>query len=142
MGDCLVSHPCLRRLVMRERSRVSVVNHCSDLEDVLRCLRIPQPAGVEEQCTWLLELPLEVLHHCLVEEGDQSEAEELVFHRIFVGPQTQNQLQRRVQILMTSDLIFYTTTTYQSRTHANVNILSPPPWWTEPAHTFGPPCFT
>ena len=76
MGDYLVSHPFLRRFVTSERSRVSVVNHCSDVEDVLRCLRITQPAEVDEQCTWLLELPSEVLHHCLVEEGDQSEAEE------------------------------------------------------------------
>ena len=125
-GFYLVSHPFLHRFVVMEHSRQSAVNHCLVLEAVLRCLWVHLRAGVEEICTWHLELPQEILHHCLVEEGDQAEAKELVFHRIFVGPQTQDQLQCRVQILMTFDLMLYATTTCQCRTYAAMNILSPP----------------
>ena len=91
---------------MRERSRVSAVNHYSNLVEVLRCLRAPLHAGVVDI------------------GGDQTEEEVLVFHQIFVSPQTQDPVQSRVRILVARAWTLYATPTYPSRTPADVDILS------------------
>ena len=84
-----------------------MVHHYSALEEVLRCLRAPLQAG-------------------LMEEGVLVEGEVLVlvFHRIFVGPQAQETLHRRMRILVTLAWTLYATTTYQCRTHADVDVVS------------------
>ena len=106
IGDCLVHPRFLLRFVTRERSRVSAVHHCSDLVEVLRCLRASLQAGVVDG------------------RGNQTVEEVFDFHQTFVSPQTQDPVQSRVRIPVARVWTLYATPTYPSRTPAAVDILS------------------
>ena len=85
---------------------MSAVNHYSNLVEVLRCLRAPLHAGVVD-----------------IRE-DQTEEEDLVFHQIFVSPQTQDPVQSQLRILVARSWTLYATPTYANRTPTEVDILS------------------